>query len=1008
MAEGEGWYLIGPGGDALPLAQPGCSWQETLGLEPAVASVRTSTEAFRISLDPVLPDNLVEQIASPPNTPDIVSVLDDQLGEALAPILRPYYVAHLVVHSRRGELSPVEMRASNLFLEEVRFVGGPGSEREPRELDLIYTDIRRFWDEYGLIDCRWNDPADAAVERESLPLVSVPTAAPPGREIPFVALRVGLESMFRTLLLRLPGQPRLVAFPRDLRAERPRVVALQARPKKVLKGLLDAYGLRFSFNKGDGTASVWKPGTGEVGERRDFSGRDNDLLHRPEVGGTGIGVWSGHMIAGRHDYSCRIRDAPNRIQVACNRTIHTVRVDHLQPVLVIEKANEATGGVDKVTLELTRETLEAEFGIPLSVPDETLLRIPFAGSAWPPDLESVEPKWRDLLKRQMFRLWRIPRELRRLMPILDRAERFSSGNRRPPVCLGFTYSRVEVQIRLPSQEEVVEGAQIRDEPVLPDQQSGLARALGEGEAAPSGAGPELPDGADQQGEPDAELLWRDRRSREQIELQNVQDRLAAIKKRIRELSDTSIQEKADAITKTIRQGNVTIKLADGTTAVIRSDGLRFITVSPSRTLIQVRNLSTGDTQTINRAVPAEGQTLGRRVTPEELEALGFGPAAELPEEAVRLAEEIKRMLISAGGSLLGVSDLRALDPEANLRDQLKQQQAALETRERTLMAALRPMLTLESSLQALTRRRQEVEEAAGGVIAERLREQEEVLKIELAQLLYRMVEEESLRPVTAYVLKNNPRDEIDFRVVDGDDGLIETQALPVWAGDPLAQSEGDTFAMPMPVALVFGTWNRADLAGRGDPGVDNTMPQADANGFVAIGVNALNAAEQPSRYALENGYLGPLRPGERKALIKFQQQTDGGARFTALRVYEDYPDETAVTVQAPDLKLLQGLDGFFENEQELIDAATNLVQERISTNTLVESGSIALAGPRHVNLNGRITALQIGQENEGGVWVTNTTVSFDRDERPLPGIRRPRPGDDQVTLRFGMSEESAR
>lgn len=413
---GTGYYWGG-----IPLLAERVQAERTLGFDPDVATFRMHESAFREWIADLDPDRF-DRHAFSLSTLEL-PLLVVQLGELIPaappqPGEKPPLVEDLALIEIDNAGTEHRVEYVAMFLADVRIL----EDTQPRLVEVGLTDIRKFWSTHGTVTRNFNlRLPDGSVDQATLN-DTIPNSEP----VPWT-----IGAILDFLIERLPGSPELVEAPLITGAVVRPIRAWGARPVEILRSILADFLLVFSYNL-DATVSIFQQGRGRIGEVDEgapsFQTRDHDPV-------TKEGVWAGQVLRDSFIRKPNL-SAETEVEVIGNRRIYSTSIDYWQPVVIIDVSLPAGGRGQRVidiTLESLRRIAAGEFPVaeaelePLEgeltdVELRTFLRLPFTGAAWPLPLKDVQPESRTLLKRQLFRIWRIPDEFRHLLPLLDRAE----------------------------------------------------------------------------------------------------------------------------------------------------------------------------------------------------------------------------------------------------------------------------------------------------------------------------------------------------------------------------------------------------------------------------------------------------------------------------------------------------------------------------------------------------------------------------------------------------------
>ena len=1013
----------------------------TVGTDHDVCSVVVTEDAWE-QLRGKIPPGRYRGLPSPDQSP----VLLNRIGEE-RPLEPPARAAVIPVV---GDLLLVqerdvpgfaaerrEVRVKDLFLLEVR----PLDSFEPRLVELVLVDARAFYRTHGEITGRWN----------------VPGPGPGGRDARWPQAK--LSEILARVCERLPGSPRLVRCPdveSALGQVPPHVECWGANPRDVLERLLEAYGLVWSLDLG-GTCSIYWRGEGGVGEHSNGApAGPNPQTYDPHAR---LGAWDGAV---REDtYSRRIPPSvPDEVLVVGGPSIFTVAIDYLVPVVPVQSLDPRSGEPYTRWVEVELGEIDRLLGIepppegeaPLStfaqgelhgrpafydtstgqfVPssvveasrvqgpaqgvtaawllnlplsqhtdDASNFRPPIAGSADLPEARTPSPPALvldralvDNLRKNLLRFWKIPSKFRHLLPVLDRAESFANGGPLKPVLEVYTWGQQEVDVT----------RQVQD-------QEQAANEILRGE-------------------------W-----------QALTDKIAAIDARLRQIEILSLEEVAnyygallqgDFKTGEGNQFRATPKIfaadpdrAHGVLAqagvlptdveqAVVNDGIGFvlrkITLDAGealRLLNEVKDPATGENRP-DVLEFLEGRDFQEATAEALLPFFNLGSAHHTNTARVALArgevngDQVLSSIWRAGKrwlrQSLGVSsafDATDVQVEALMkqREELVKQAIALEEKFNPVVALLRQKRELEGQIRD--------EEATTRVRALELRAKLTAVERRTEEVRAKQRAEAQQR-IIALQAVNLPRKEVPCRVTDPDQGVFEIDEPAGWVSD-LSQPLSQALLIPMPVRAIFGTTAEPSFPPASEL---EARAENELNEFVRGAFEMLASDQQLAAFAASTGHLLPEVAGSQLRMGFTAENLTGTAAVSP----------GAYRILAPELRLRVGLGGP-TNLPELIrrarawaESVMNLPGFRGSSLVpargpqVLEAGTILVEGPRGVNPNGRISAVEWTPggrgQGEDGAGI-DTRVSFDSPTDPLPGVDHPGPPlEDLFALRsfkFGL------
>lgn len=1014
----------------IPVAmEPPPVYRRSRGFDANESTVTIPRSYFR-SLTPETPatDDEVFRIAEP-KLPLLLPFMHLDRPITFAPLERPPFAADLVF--AQGEKDkPRILHARHLYFVEARIPDPENGDTSLVEFQL--APITRFWADYGWITRTWNlglssDPGLVYVGPTGLELARNADrvfAAHTSKEAGRVA--VPLREIAQELLNELPGRLEIVEWPDTFLADKapPEVRAWGARPLEVLRGILDAFNLYPDVGP-DLQVRVYPIGQGPAGELEDDA--HGGRIVRAHDPATGQGVWKDQIVAGGDRWAQRPAHRPRETIVLGDRTVYDAEVDCLTPILRYEEAERTDRESRTVIVEATPHNLELLAqgrvtggdildeieGVENPVTDEDRRRINIilgardrsitaATPELPSDAEAPRVRRRDamlwqrlvlerddeawarhlphlaepvraLIGRQLFRLYMLPRGLRRLLPLLDRATRDYKKDRLPIKVEAFSFRPASVRRRKPAR----------------------IRAPGD---------PPEPDSHE------AQLA----------ELVALQKEIAAFEARRERLRAPTVEEFAAAI---------------GT--LYERNGL-----GPKRGAL-------GDLPGTQAGTGGSAEA--------RLKDKFFESYAQTGRSWIRQAANsgLLRLLgadsISAALNEYASDGLSSDDVESRLA-QIEVELKRLRGEEEKLLAKMNPRGALERALGAVEAEIR-TRAATGGVISGQLREQADELRRQIAQVETEEqdrtkrppADDESPYEVVNYHL-NMGRTEVEFRIVDAKLGIIELLGdLPGWLGDHMVADPTSTFFIPMPVRISFGTYNGLDVDLRTDP-------EAHRLNFYTVQACAmLTASPELLPFAGPIGNRLPAPTGEDQIRFTFSRDSvkdgnDGGGRALVGRhpwpiLVDDPEDPFRLLVRLPpsgveldDLEALKAkIDRLMDpsnltrdevrnrnaqamtllplalgatirdNRAELLKRALPWARAALSAPDVLDTGSLTIRGPRTVPCTGRVSAVEVTLAGPGEGFVT--TVSFQGDAEPLPGMEGPVRGAEPVRLVFGIDTE---
>lgn len=795
--------------DGIPCAlTPPPRYVRARGLTPSVSLVTFPRSYFRTSLAPTTPADPFA--LRPEQTPALLGQIHAEAPVTFRPLDRPPFVGDLVFAQGAPDAPPRTFRARQLYFVEARIVDPEHGEDAMVEVTL--ADIRRFWEAHGQITRSWNvlRPATEATPGTFNLTMERPAA---GGELRRYEARTAkergvqptpLREIFQECLDALPGRLQIVRWPDDYLRDLPpieNVRAWAASPKDVLDGLMDYY--RLEFDPGhDLKARFYGQGEGQVGDAEaDGHGGDMVRLHDPA---TGQGSWAGLITADGNRYARRPSHAPLEVEVLGGRTVFDVRVDFLTPVLAVTDERPGVPPRTEV-LEVTPETLAAfarglpnelelhpDFLMPGDDRSSRLLpqaqrsqlaavlnvladqvtpidpqpygpeegpvvvdplfwqRLPFMDSeAWAIQFPWLSERARALLRDQLWRVYQVPESLRRLLPILKRAEVDHRGERLAPLVEAYSFRAV---------------SNIRRKEALPPK-------------------------------PDMKEVLR-------ANLDDVKAQITTLEAERERLREPDLPEIKQAVESMAARGVADFKTRTGVDLpVLRAldrqflgpvagflpEGTVYALLGPLLPASSAPSPTSRDEQAARKLWDAAERFTRKWVRLGAMDPFNFfgtDTSAHDSEDVEARRRRIDERLAALRRQATEIS--YQIDPKLALQN-------ALAEVEREIRAAVGrdgrvpPQLTL---------RREDLRTRIAQIEAEAAREEPALDDSPFLQVVRH---------------ENLPRHRVDFVVLDENLGLIKILGpLPGWLANPNLADPRGTYFVPMPVQITFGSWNRHD------------------------------------------------------------------------------------------------------------------------------------------------------------------------------------------------------
>lgn len=946
------------------------SYTRTRGLEPAVATVAFPRRFFSESLAPLPVEDPFRIRELQPAS--LVGRVHEDRAVTFTPIARPPFFGDLVIAQGSAALGLRSFVARQLYLVDA-VIPDP-QHGDDSLVQFVLSDIRRFWNDYGHITKSWNvglPQGDARrVGADGLTIVR------PGDRI-YVAhtakdagtRATPLREVLQDLLNELPGRLQIADWPDQFLADKPppEVRCWGAQPKEVIRAVLEAFSLEIDV--GEDMAVRFAPiGQGDVGEATPGGSL---AAHDPA---SGEGAWQGHVVADGNRYARRPSHRPTNVVVIGDRTVRDVAVDFLTPVLVYTDDVEGTPH-QTVVLEVTPDNLQA------------LAR----GGADPGEAEILLASHEDRARLSVL----LGAKDRKVIPAASTGPTEAQPDA-VPADDGHLWQR------LPFHDG---GAWSASLPYLSDRIRQLLRQqLWRYYQVPDSLRRLLPllkrAARDYKGdrlEPRCEAFtFRATSTRIKIErdepdapnstgkpndirielvkkLEETQKAIASMEERKKRLRGPSAREVVDAV------------------AIVFKGGHATATGKGDKQLAEDIRRSEGAFNGFLESWAQIGRGWIRAYVEEPAKFVGADTLAGWAKEY-------------AGGLSSDDVETRIAQIDLELKD--------LRDEEAKIVAELNPRGAKERELGAIEAQIRSAA-ASGGIVPRALRTRAEALRQEIAGMVQEEAEKQPPADDEAEFEErvfhlNLVRDEVPFRVVDENLGIIEvlSESLPGWLADPMVPDPEATWFVPMPVRLTFGTWNRHDpevRTGEGSPNFYPTVSVAMLRGMFP----------QSAGVFADLGDRLPADVGEGQIVFTFSalDQESGTASIAspAWRIlYDDPENPLRLLVLLPE-KDPQRPGAFLppaSNYDELLKRARPFAKAALSAPAELDAGSLTISGPRTVHLNGRMSATEVRLLDAGKGFVTE--VSFDSDAAPLPGVDGPVKQSGPVRLVFGIDVEQGR
>lgn len=818
-------FMRGKGGaEALP-----CVYRRARGVDASVSTISFPRSLFTDAVVPLVsgtaPFALTEGAA-----PDLGSWNGPGVPFGAKKTARPAFVGDLwLVQQIDEKLQPVQVVARQLYFVESVL---DQTDFETPLVVVTLADIRRFWDGHGSITKRWNVPlgsSDSDLVETLSSALTIGTQAPPQAEPGARRFEadtaknggrdpVPLREIVQDLLNELPGRLQIVRWPSRIGEgeDAPHVRCWAANPKEALRGLLDAY--RLAFDPGpDLKARVFKSGEGTIGVL--LPGDAENLSSFEPI--TRAGPWADLVVADGNRYSQRPTHAPRDVEVLGDRAIMEAAADFCTPVLTYE-LEEKDKPPRTIVLEVTPANLAAlargvrKPGQP-SLPSENVLPSPrdqhvigrllgaiasplppialkppgtsevkaapvapdpFVwqrlalqdAAVWKATLPWVTEGTRQLLQDQLWRRWQVPKHLRRLLPLLRRAQR------------DFRGERLEIQVEAFSFKP--QAIQYRDE---------------------------------------AEAVARKAEREEQVaSLKMLREEIALLEARRRKLEAPEVEEVARAAANYFDEAIEHNRERLGLAPTIAS---RFATVGYAVFWpfadVELPAFSTEDAA-LNKGVDALKQA-GRSWIKTLFGEKGSARRAfaDSSPGGLLLVDPLATELGEGATTEEVAATLARID--ARIAD-YKARATKLENELNPTLARTRKIGDLEAALATQRAETGEEDPIVRAEIGQLMKQQAK----EFSEFAERA--KNDVKTKTRFAYQNLSRQTVPFRVVDEGLGIIETTGdLPCWLADTTVEDARSSFVLPMPVRITFGTLNRLEPDGSTGGGITNPyMVQAAA------------------------------------------------------------------------------------------------------------------------------------------------------------------------------------
>jgi hypothetical protein len=893
----------------LPALAEGIEVTSTTGFEPMVATIRalrSDVSDWILRHDPKRLEGL-EKIGSV-LAPNVAAALTKALPER-APQIKalPSRADFLVLEVQSDGQSLRRLPLPRMFLTDVRVV----DDLEPAMLELTLADVRWLWRDHGELTIDFN--VRVGTDEAGRPVYD-PLSLPLTRDEPWRAREV-----LQHALDQLPGQPKIERFDPDDAVFR-ELRTGGASPLEVAQAVVAELDAVFALNL-DGSCAIYSRGSGPVGETPNGRGPYNTELYDP---GMRKGVWDrGAIPAGGDLYHLRPAvDQADEVVVVGPRPIYSTRLDYLEPVVPLELPARDGGPPVSVTLPVTPDLLD---------------RI---AALLGPDRKAKEDA----------------------QAIADRGEADPNG---------FTF-KFSLNVVLPGRPGPA-GLSAPSQLLTLDTTNGdlrrklllMAPFFGDGWPAPFF---DVPEPIRQQL---TERLWRFFRIPDRYwrRFGPILDRAE------RDARGGRLPPLVEAFGfRPIRVAGVEDEAPEGVTPDQRTEAeVQFAFVCGELELVvaELNKIATVETFAQLKAFAdrelahasakqAPGATHGAAAAPQAAADASAKPTPDLHA----VVEAVKRGAVVSMAAVLGLKNPEDLDPTARKVEDLTRRRADLERQREQLREKIDPAAAARRKLLAATKA-YTAAIAASGVPSLPLLAAVQAAQAELTAAVAAGPPAVAKRAVQLLQHYNGPRVPVAATILE-DGRTVELEEPAVWLADPRVSDPSETWAVPMPVAITFGSWNREDqLPAPALPAgtfTDNELLQASLELIAAGGPLAV--------FNTSLGHVLPLKPspGAIRFTYSRAERKSGKARIgrhprrivrgAELQVYYPLPRSTDRS----------GADNFAEalSRATALADALFVARER-------ESGTVTVLGPRPVNVNGRIASVRWVGDEAGNV---DTVVFF--------------------------------
>lgn len=604
------------------------------------------------------------------------------------------------------------------------------------------------------------------------------------------------------------------------------------------------------------------------------------------------------------------------------------------------------------------------------------------------------------LRRNLLRFWQVPRKFRHLLPIRDRAESHRNGQRMKPVLEVFNWTQKEVDVtrQVQDQEQAAREVLRREWQGITEQIAAInarlrqIEILGLDEIASYYSALLQGDFKTSQGQfrPTPAILARPNPGNSREAMGALSTLLARGPQATGEAAALLGADVAAGVIRTFTLDTWEVL------TLLREPGQPGFDLDPQNPemvrFLRDRDFSEATTEALMPFFLV-GSAHRDEDTARVALARGDVSGKQVVDSALRWGKRFLKQYLGVAGAE-DAADVQVTKLKAQ-RDALVKQAEALEAQFNPVGLYLVQIRDLEAQIR--------VEEA-------KTRTRAVELWAKLAGVKKKLEEErakqrtEAQQRIVALQTVNLPRREVQARVADAGQGVFEIDEPAGWVSD-LSQPLSQALLIPMPVRAIFGTFAEPSFPPSSQ---EEAEAENELNTFVRGAFESLAADPQLAAFASSTGHLLPQAAAAQVRMGFTSQDLSGTARI----------EQGAYRILAPELRLKVGLGGP-TNFPELVRRARQLAEAAMGLPgfsgsevipgrgpQVLEAGTVTVEGPRALNPNGRISAVEWVPGDEGaGV---DTKISFDSPSDPLPGVDHPAPLEDLFALRtfkFGLDPE---